>query len=290
MTAGTVTFGMPVYNGAAHLDRAVTSLLSQTRDDFELIISDNGSEDGTAAIAARYAEKDPRVTVLTHAVNRGAAWNFRHVFQQGHGTYFAWTAADDFWDPRFLEQCVSQLEAHPEAVTCVTDIQPVSRSGASVGEPYGGLGISGQSTRARWRAALANPWLHAATYGVMRRAALAKTRLILPYIGSDHVMMAELALQGSIVHIPETLAYKLVPGEGELYRTHAEAMEYLGGPSRAPWLLWARLTKELVLSVHHVRPDDGRLFRLSLDAVASYLTARWFVNDAKHAIVRLRAS
>src|SRR5690606_1400221 len=57
-----VTVAMPVYNGADYIERALDSLLAQDFEDFELIISDNGSTDGTDEIARRYAERDPRIS------------------------------------------------------------------------------------------------------------------------------------------------------------------------------------------------------------------------------------
>lgn len=108
----TASVGLPVYNGAAHLERAVESLLSQTMDDFELIISDNGSQDHSVEIARSYGN-DPRVRVISHPINRGVSWNFEYVFRQASGTYFAWAAADDSWHPRFLERCVAALEGSP---------------------------------------------------------------------------------------------------------------------------------------------------------------------------------
>jgi len=62
-----LTIGMPVYNGAASIRRALDSLLAQTFNDFCIIISDNGSTDETQSICEAYAAADPRVTYIRQA-------------------------------------------------------------------------------------------------------------------------------------------------------------------------------------------------------------------------------
>jgi glycosyltransferase involved in cell wall biosynthesis len=66
-----INIGMPVYNGAEFLHRAVDSLLSQTEGNFELLISDNASTDDTEAICREYLKRDPRVRYVRHERNRG---------------------------------------------------------------------------------------------------------------------------------------------------------------------------------------------------------------------------
>ncbi len=283
-----VTLGMPVYNGAAVMTRAIDSLLSQTFGDFELVISDNASTDRTVEIATSYAEKDSRVRLVSSQVKRGASWNFNHVFRQATGEYFVWTAADDSWDPRYIEACVVELDAYSEAVACVSHIQPVTSTGRPIGRPYGGMAIRGASVRSRWRAALRNSLLHSATYGVMRREAIGRTRMLPPYVGSDHVFMTQVALQGQVLEIAETLCYKQVPDEGEVYKSHLELLRYLGGTGGAPWLIWLRMTKELVVSPFHVRPEGAPLLLLSVDAAASYFSTGGWRNDGKRAVIRIR--
>src|SRR5688500_16041598 len=71
-----VSVGVPVYNGARYVARTLDSLLAQTFSDFELIISDNGSTDGTEAICRAYADRDTRVSYHRAATNQGIVGNF----------------------------------------------------------------------------------------------------------------------------------------------------------------------------------------------------------------------
>ena len=86
---------MPVYNGAKFIRQTLDSILAQTFTDFELIISDNGSTDGTDTICSEYAQSDNRIRYYPNSVNRGAAWNYNRVFELARGIYFKWAAHDD---------------------------------------------------------------------------------------------------------------------------------------------------------------------------------------------------
>lgn len=83
-----VSIGMPVYNGEQFLKDALDSILAQTFDNFELIISDNTSTDNTQEICKAYSAKDQRICYYRNEKNLGAAWNFNRVFELARGEYF----------------------------------------------------------------------------------------------------------------------------------------------------------------------------------------------------------
>jgi len=91
----TVSIGMPVYNGEKYIRESLDSLLSQTFTEFELLISDNASTDGTEAICREYAARDSRIRYVRQNENRGAAANFELVLYKAQGEYFMWMACDD---------------------------------------------------------------------------------------------------------------------------------------------------------------------------------------------------
>ncbi|UZR28728.1 glycosyltransferase family 2 protein [Methylococcus mesophilus] len=105
-----VSIGMPVYNGEKFIREALESLLTQTFTDFELIISDNASTDGTEAICHEYAARDPRIRYIRQSENRGATANFQFVLDEAVGEYFMWAAADDRRNPEFLRLALSVFE------------------------------------------------------------------------------------------------------------------------------------------------------------------------------------
>ena len=115
-----VSIGMPVYNGEKFIREALDSLLAQTFTDFELIISDNASTDGTEAICREYAARDPRIRYVRQSENRGAAANFRFVLDEAVGEYFMWAAADDIWGKGFIEKCTNLLDRNPQTGMAMT--------------------------------------------------------------------------------------------------------------------------------------------------------------------------
>ena len=111
-----ISVGMPVYNGAREIEAAIEALLSQTIDEFELIISDNCSQDSTQEICSRYAALDRRVKYFRQETNIGAVKNFLFVLQEAKGHYFMWAAADDTRSKDYLELNSRFLEESPDYV------------------------------------------------------------------------------------------------------------------------------------------------------------------------------
>ena len=127
-----VSIGFPVYNGEASMRRALDSLLAQDYPNLELLISDNGSTDGTADICQEYAKKDGRVRYFRSEKNQGQVWNFEHVLDEARGEYFMWTAHDDVWKPEFVRLLQAELQAHPEAGVAMSGIDIVDENGQPV--------------------------------------------------------------------------------------------------------------------------------------------------------------
>ena len=133
-----VSIGMPVYNGAAFLRESLDSLLSQTYEDFELVISDNGSTDGTQNICRAYATEDVRIRYYREEENRGAAWNYNRVFELARGEYFKWAAHDDVHAPTFLERCVEVVDNNPDVLWCFSRHTHVDCYGRPLANPKAG--------------------------------------------------------------------------------------------------------------------------------------------------------
>jgi glycosyltransferase involved in cell wall biosynthesis len=112
-----VSIGMPVFNGADYIEQALDSLLSQTYENFEIIISDNCSTDSTYEICEKFALKDKRVRLLKQLQNMGPLFNFGFVLQQARGEYYMWAAHDDVWDKHWLTLAVSNFDDDMAMVT-----------------------------------------------------------------------------------------------------------------------------------------------------------------------------
>lgn len=108
-----VSIGIACYKAERWIGECIESFLAQTLQDFEILISDNGSPDGTYDICLGYAARDPRVHVVRNARNLGVSFNVNRVFELATGEYFCWASAGDYYAPRFLESCVGPMLRDP---------------------------------------------------------------------------------------------------------------------------------------------------------------------------------
>lgn len=215
-----VTLALPVYNGASYLAEAIESVLGQTYADFELILADNASTDATESICRRYAAADSRIRYCRAEANRGLAWNFNRVVELARGEYFKWGAFDDLCAPNFLARAVETLDAHPDAAWCHSWTTFIDPSGEPADGPTGpvfrytdqpgpgvfsGPGRDAPTAAERFRAVVLGPGECYDMFALMRLSALRQTALQRTYFGGDKVLIAELALQGRFVEIPEPL-------------------------------------------------------------------------------------
>lgn len=113
-----VSIGMPVYNNAATLAAAVDSILAQTEQDFEIILSDDASTDDSWALCQSLAARDPRIRCHRQPVNLFYR-NFQFTLDQARAPYFAWLAGDDTRLPAFVARCAQVLDERPDVVACV---------------------------------------------------------------------------------------------------------------------------------------------------------------------------
>src|SRR4029077_19838978 len=95
--AARVSIGLPVYNGENYIAESLEALLGQSYKDFELIISDNASTDGTGDICRRYEKQDSRLRYYRQPRNIGLAPNHNFVVEQSRGELFKWASNDDLY-------------------------------------------------------------------------------------------------------------------------------------------------------------------------------------------------
>lgn len=119
MTAGDtpprVSVVVPSYASARFVTATMDSILAQTFTDFELVVSDHSSLDGTWELLQDYAA-DPRVRLLRLPSGGGAAANWNHVTRQARGEFVKLVCSDDLLYPTCLAEQVAALDAHPDAV------------------------------------------------------------------------------------------------------------------------------------------------------------------------------
>lgn len=117
-----LSIGMPVYNGERFLKNRLDSILSQTFGDFELIISDNASNDKTEKICKEYLQRDSRIKYFRQEKNIGVKKNFEYVLDKALKKYFVWASVDDKWEPEFLMANINFLESNKDYVASISKV------------------------------------------------------------------------------------------------------------------------------------------------------------------------
>ena len=202
-----VSIGLPVYNGENYLTESLDSLLTQTYVDFELIISDNGSTDGTSDICRHYAKKDSRIRYFRQPCNIGSALNHNFVIMRATGQFFKSAAHDDRYAPALLERCVDALDRLPHVVLAHSWSSVIDSTGAVRG--LVDYPVTSDAPRApdRFRSMLFDGWGDDEG-GVVRLDVLRRTGLHGSYHFADRILTTELALHGPFYIVPERMSFR----------------------------------------------------------------------------------
>ena len=227
-----LSIGLPVYNGERYLQQCLDSILAQDYEDYELIVSDNGSTDGTAEICVTYARKNARIRYFRSDSNRGATWNFRRVLELAQGRYFKWAPHDDVLLPAMFRRCMEVMERSGPAVSFVYPRSEfIDGEGRVIMQrmsvKWDRVGTSAEKPHQRLARALYQNLYGEAIYGIARTNLL---RHAVPFgsLAPDWVKVAELAMLGTIVEVPEILMR---------VRIHEGASVY-ANPNRRQLLTW----------------------------------------------------
>lgn len=203
--APRVSIGLPVFDGERYLERAAESLLAQTYQDFELIVVDNASSDGTEAIGRALAARDPRVRYVRNETNIGAAPNFNRAFELSRGEYFKWAAHDDLCAPELIERCVSALDTDPDVVLAYPRTRIIDADDEPK-EDYPSIeGVQSDDPVERFRTLVGMGHKRFEIFGLIRREALRRAGPMGSYASGDCVLVVRLALQGRFTELPEFL-------------------------------------------------------------------------------------
>lgn len=128
--APLVSIVVPNYNYARYLNERMNSIFNQTLKDYEIILLDDASTDGSLDILKEYA-KDPRVASLTvNATNTGLPFlQWKKGIDRARGKYIWIAESDDSCTPEFLATCVAELEKNPNAMIAFTGSNTIDENG-----------------------------------------------------------------------------------------------------------------------------------------------------------------
>lgn len=249
--APVVTIGMPVLNNVRTLDRAIASVRAQGFGDWLLIISDDGSTDGSDRIARAAAAADGRIRFLGQPQRLGFM-NFRAPLDLAGTPYFAWLAGDDHWHPDFLDETLAALEAAPAALSALPEAEFIGPNA----RPVPNLGFLKGGAAERIRRYLAHPG-GTRMYGLMRTQAARAAFPPRPFTGWDWYLMVALLAAGPQLSLPRTLLYR----EETPWFRYAEAVD-----GQTPRRLYRSLPV-LEMSLQLIR--DRKVPRGALPALAA---------------------
>ena len=229
-----VSVGLPTYNRAGTLGRAIESVLGQTYEHLELVISDNASTDATEALCREACDRDPRVRYLRQPVNRGATANFNVVAEASRGDYLALVGDDDWLDPSFVELCLQELLRRPDASLACGAIR-MFRDGELVNEQPPFVVLDDAPER-RVVSYYAGSGAKAAFYGLRSRAVQRRLGPMRNVRANDQLVLGELAYLGKLVAADTYFNYSL-HGVGRDPRKLAVSQMLPSIQARAP-LAW----------------------------------------------------
>ncbi|MFT7473555.1 MAG: glycosyltransferase involved in cell wall biosynthesis [Verrucomicrobiales bacterium] len=223
-TTPRLSIGVPVYNGEDYIAEALTSHLEQDFTDFEIVVSDNCSDDATPQIVKEFVEADPRVSYTRNEDNIGGPANFNRLFRLTSGELFRWAAADDRIEPGYLSKVIAMMDDNPEIVIGHADsllIDPKSEPMLEMDQGFlGGDGyleaiklhppegddrFQSPHPHKRVDAVINNNHRNFYIFGIMRRATMMQTRLHGAFYGGDRTFLVEMAMRGTLEKIPEAL-------------------------------------------------------------------------------------
>jgi glycosyltransferase involved in cell wall biosynthesis len=202
-----VSIGMPVFQGGNYMRQAIDSILAQTYEDFELIVSDNASTDDTGDIVRSYAARDQRVRYHRQEQNVGSTRNYNRAFELATGEYFRWAAHDDLLAPECLAKCVEVLDRDPGVVLCQAQARVIDEQGRVVAEDVPVMRTDAPRAPDRFIDVIRVSHSCHQQYGLVRAQMLARSPRMGNYPASDRVLLASLALFGRFHEIREGLFF-----------------------------------------------------------------------------------
>jgi glycosyltransferase involved in cell wall biosynthesis len=205
--APRLSVGLPVYNGEEYLAESLEALLGQTYEDFELIISDNASTDGTADICCRYAKQDSRIRYFCQPCNTGCSPNHNFVIKQARGELFKMASDDDLYARDLLKRCVDALDEFPQFVLAHSWSGLIDASGTVTNLVEYPVVTDAPRTPDRFRSMLFDGWGDDEG-GVIRTKVLRQIAPHDSYHLADRTFITEVGLHGPFYQVPDWLWFR----------------------------------------------------------------------------------
>ena len=204
-----VTIGLPVYNGEQFLPRTMENLLALDYPNFEIIISDNASEDSTETICRHYAGLDGRIRYSRNLSNLGPVGNSRKIAEMCTSPYIMWATDHDLRHPSYISRLLREFDQDPGVVlaysrTIFIDVEDKVKEYAPDLLETRELPAVERFRKIMWHYLWGNM-----VFGLYRTDAFRKLlEQEFNCAAMDHLQMAFLSLLGSIAQVDEFLFYR----------------------------------------------------------------------------------
>jgi glycosyltransferase involved in cell wall biosynthesis len=214
-SAPLISISLPLYNAAHELEARLDNLAAQTFGDFQALMVDSGSTDGTAAIGRRYAARDSRFKYFRSGeklpYNRIVLQN---IYRGLDSRYLVLTSHGQRWAPTYLEECLKTLERNPQALAAYSWCRFMGADNEEwpAGLP-GGLhrddfDLSGPDPARRLLNVIEHQEFCTPFFGLIRSGAYFQNRLRLENLVWEHLATALLALNGPLIQIEKPLLFR----------------------------------------------------------------------------------
>jgi glycosyltransferase involved in cell wall biosynthesis len=205
-----LVIGVPVFNEVHFLRQCLESLTSQSDQDFEVLVADNASTDGSGQIAKEFAEKNRHIHVVRHPITIGAAKNFLFLLEKTDSPFFQWLGGHDLLEKDYIRTVMREFSDCPALSLVYTNTQWVNESGRCGPITSGGSFASSANVPPlqRYIDAVSGPWGECtAVNGVFSRKAISGTRLHV-FRGPDHLILSRAQFFGPVRQLSEPLYFR----------------------------------------------------------------------------------
>lgn len=229
---------LPAWRAERFIGQTLDALAAQSYGNLHILISDDASPDGTAALCEAFAARTPRTRLIRQPRNLGWLGNSNALLQASNAEYFFFALHDDLPHPHFVERMVDALQARPGAVAAFCDLEHISlRHGPGIRRFTELEGEAEAFGRARKLVLRKGQWW-LAFRALFRADAAQRLGGLRRHPGgdfcSDFIWLLGLAMYGEFVRVPDLLITKRQQGDGVSARWRYSFKERSG-------LLWATL-------------------------------------------------
>ncbi len=272
-----VTVLMSVYNGQAFLKEAINSILTQTFQDFEFLIIDDGSQDESAPIIQSF--RDERIRYVKNPENKGLHYSLNRGLELAQGEFIARMDCDDISDSRRLEKQVAFMKSHSDIAVCGTWVETIGENAGFVKKYF--TKHDDIHASLLFNTSLAHPSV------LMRKSSLNESNLqydtTFKYFEEDYNLWVELSRKNKFAVIPEVLLFYRIHKKS-VTSIHTEDRKSGVSAIRKKQLEWIGLRpSEEDMRIHNsLYPAQGENIEVFLNKEESWLLEIQRANTQTH--------